>query len=120
MELTVSPAFRVGLTYSGIHGFLHRWFLLLLVLASRTQRKDSRRGQLFLLVYMLQLTPQVDAVFNDNSGAEDAARRERIAKQIGLDKVAADVRHEETAGGEKGDKPNRRRFGDSDSEERSV
>jgi hypothetical protein len=42
---------------------------------------------------------QVDAIFKDNSGAEDRERRERIAKQIGLDKLAANVQHKE--GGEK-------------------
>jgi len=44
---------------------------------------------------------EVDAVFNDRSGAEDRARRERIAKQIGLDKVAQDVQHKEAMGTEK-------------------
>jgi len=43
---------------------------------------------------------EVDAVFKDTSGAEDAARRERIAKQIGLDKVAQEVKHKEEAGGQ--------------------
>ncbi|OCF45135.1 galactose transporter [Kwoniella heveanensis CBS 569] len=38
---------------------------------------------------------EVDRVFNDDTGAEDRARRERIAKQIGLDKVAADIVHQE-------------------------
>jgi hypothetical protein len=41
---------------------------------------------------------QVDAIFNDKSGAEDRARRERVAKQIGLDKIAHDVQHSEKAG----------------------
>ena len=40
---------------------------------------------------------QVDAVFHDASGAEDRERRERVAKQIGLDKIAQDVQHAETA-----------------------
>lgn len=40
---------------------------------------------------------EVDSIFNDRSGAEDRERRERIAKQIGLDKAAADVRHDENA-----------------------
>jgi len=38
---------------------------------------------------------EVDELFNDNSGAEDRARRERVAKQIGLDKIAHDVQHRE-------------------------
>ncbi|WVR03665.1 hypothetical protein IAU60_000660 [Kwoniella sp. DSM 27419] len=38
---------------------------------------------------------EVDRIFNDDTGAEDRARRERIAKQIGLDKVAADIQHQE-------------------------
>jgi len=55
---------------------------------------------------------EVDAIFKDTSGAEDAARRERIAKQIGLDKVAQEVKHEEHgAGGGK-------RFGNAEKEER--
>jgi len=41
---------------------------------------------------------EVDAIFNDKSGAEDRARRERVAKQIGLDKIAQDVQHSEKAG----------------------
>lgn len=40
---------------------------------------------------------EVDGIFHDRSGAEDRQRRERIAKQIGLDKAAQDVRHDETA-----------------------
>lgn len=40
---------------------------------------------------------EVDSIFHDRSGAEDRERRERIAKQIGLDKAAADVRHDENA-----------------------
>jgi len=39
---------------------------------------------------------EVDAIFKDTSGAEDRARRERVAKQIGLDKVAQDVQHKES------------------------
>lgn len=35
---------------------------------------------------------------HDTSGAEDQARRERIAKQIGLDKIAQDVEHKEAGG----------------------
>lgn len=38
---------------------------------------------------------EVDAIFNDTSGAEDRARRERVAKQIGLDKIAQEVQHKE-------------------------
>jgi hypothetical protein len=38
---------------------------------------------------------EVDAIFKDQSGAEDRARRERVAKQIGLDKVAQDIQHKE-------------------------
>ena len=37
---------------------------------------------------------EVDAIFKDTSGQEDAARRDRVAKQIGLDKVAEDVHRE--------------------------
>ncbi|KAK1926871.1 putative galactose transporter [Papiliotrema laurentii] len=44
---------------------------------------------------------EVDAIFNDRSGAEDRARRERVAKQIGLDKVEQDVRRETAGGPEK-------------------
>jgi hypothetical protein len=39
---------------------------------------------------------EVDAVFNDNSGRLDRERRERIARQIGLDKIAQSVKHNET------------------------
>lgn len=42
---------------------------------------------------------EVDAIFNDTSGAEDRARRERVAKQIGLDKIAQDVQHKEAVPG---------------------
>jgi len=44
----------------------------------------------------------VDAIFKDQSGAEDRARRERVAKQIGLDKIAQDVQHSEKVGGASG------------------
>ena len=44
---------------------------------------------------------EVDAIFNDRSGAEDRERRERVAKQIGLDKIEADVRRETAGSGEK-------------------
>lgn len=40
---------------------------------------------------------EVDAVFKDTSNAEDAARRERVAKEIGLDKIAARVVHNDDA-----------------------
>jgi len=46
---------------------------------------------------------EVDAVFHDTSGTEDRARRERVAKQIGLDKIAQDVHHKE-GGGANGEK----------------
>jgi hypothetical protein len=45
---------------------------------------------------------EVDAIFKDQSGAEDRARRERIAKQIGLDKIAQDVQHSEKVGNASG------------------
>lgn len=52
----------------------------------------------FVLPELKGLTlEEVDAVFNDTSGTEDKARRERIAKQIGLDKIAQDVQHKEGA-----------------------
>lgn len=63
------------------------------------------------LIYAVFILPElkglsleeVDAIFNDQSGAEDRARRERVAKQIGLDKAAQDVQHRETGvPGEKG------------------
>ncbi|OXB33690.1 hypothetical protein LQV05_002417 [Cryptococcus neoformans] len=38
---------------------------------------------------------EIDKVFNDDSGVEDRARRERIAAQIGLDKVAGQIQHQE-------------------------
>lgn len=38
---------------------------------------------------------EVDNVFHDTHGAEDRARREKIAQQIGLDKVAEQVAHKE-------------------------
>ncbi|WVQ74079.1 hypothetical protein IAR50_003663 [Cryptococcus sp. DSM 104548] len=38
---------------------------------------------------------EVDRIFKDTSGAEDRERRERIAAQIGLDKVANEVQHRE-------------------------
>jgi hypothetical protein len=46
---------------------------------------------------------QIDEVFNDTTGAEDEARREKIARQIGLDKLQQQtlVEHKEDAAGEK-------------------
>jgi len=41
---------------------------------------------------------EVDVVFHDQSGAEDRARRERVAKQVGLDKFAQDVQDREATG----------------------
>lgn len=38
---------------------------------------------------------EVDRVFHDDSGAKDRARRERVAAQIGLDKVAEQIQHKE-------------------------
>lgn len=50
----------------------------------------------FVLPELKGLTlEEVDAVFNDTSGAEDRARRVRIAEQIGLDKIAQEVQHKE-------------------------
>lgn len=63
---------------------------------------------------------EVDKIFHDASGAEDRARRERIAKQIGLDKAAQEVRHDETAtlAGNGNEKKGESRFGRaSDAEE---
>lgn len=66
------------------------------------------------LLYSIFILPElkgksledIDQVFGDKSGAEDQRRRERIAQQIGLDKVARDVQHidndpEASAGAEK-------------------
>ncbi|CAK9784474.1 unnamed protein product [Cutaneotrichosporon oleaginosum] len=54
---------------------------------------------IFILPELKGLTlEEVDHIFHDTSGAEDLARRERIAKQIGLDKVARDIQHQETGG----------------------
>lgn len=40
----------------------------------------------------------IDQFFKDNSGAEDAARRQKIAKQIGLDKLPQqETKHQENA-----------------------
>ncbi|ORY30806.1 general substrate transporter [Naematelia encephala] len=41
---------------------------------------------------------EVDAIFKDTSGTEDRERRERVARQIGLDKVAQQVHHKEMGG----------------------
>lgn len=38
---------------------------------------------------------EIDEVFQDQSGREDRERRERVAKQIGLDKVQNEVMHKE-------------------------
>lgn len=38
---------------------------------------------------------EVDAAFDDNAGVADQERRDRIARQIGLDKVVAEVQHDE-------------------------
>lgn len=41
---------------------------------------------------------EIDNFFRDNTGAEDAKRRERIAKQVGLDKLPVqEVEHQEQA-----------------------
>lgn len=53
------------------------------------------------LLYSIFILPElkgksledIDRVFGDKSGAEDQRRRERIAQQIGLDKVAQEVQH---------------------------
>lgn len=55
------------------------------------------------LLYAVFLLPElkglsleeVDNIFGDKSGSEDALRRERVAKQIGLDKLAHHVQHAE-------------------------
>ncbi|ODO09036.1 hypothetical protein I350_02634 [Cryptococcus amylolentus CBS 6273] len=50
----------------------------------------------FILPELKGLTlEEVDRIFKDTSGAEDRERRERIAAQIGLDKVANEVQHKE-------------------------
>ncbi|WVN87131.1 uncharacterized protein L203_102307 [Cryptococcus depauperatus CBS 7841] len=41
---------------------------------------------------------EIDRIFNDESGIEDRQRRERVAAQIGLDKVANQVKHKEKVG----------------------
>lgn len=38
---------------------------------------------------------EIDEVFQDASGREDRERRERVAKQIGLDKVQDEIMHRE-------------------------
>lgn len=64
---------------------------------------------------------EVDKIFGDNSGAEDAARRERVAKQIGLDKVAQEVKHDERVGGDgKPATATGRRFESSSDDERTI
>lgn len=81
-----------------IVGFLYSVFLLpevrLYRVGSKVPRITLTRSQLKGLSL-----EQVDAIFNDTSGAEDRERRERVAKQIGLDKAAADVQHAEKAHG---------------------
>lgn len=56
---------------------------------------------------------EVDAIFHDKSGAEDRERRERVAKQIGLDKVAQEVKHEEKVGSNNAVPGSGGRFNDS-------
>ncbi|KFZ00912.1 hypothetical protein V500_00933 [Pseudogymnoascus sp. VKM F-4518 (FW-2643)] len=41
---------------------------------------------------------EIDAVFHDKDSAEDRERRERITKEIGLDKARAEMEHKETVG----------------------
>lgn len=39
---------------------------------------------------------QIDGFFRDQAGGEDAARRQKIARQIGLDKLPVqEVKHQE-------------------------
>ncbi|OWT36838.1 galactose transporter [Cryptococcus neoformans Bt1] len=58
-------------------------------------------GFLFSILILPELKglslEEVDQLFHDTSGAEDRARRERIAAQIGLDKVANQIQHQEKA-----------------------
>lgn len=42
---------------------------------------------------------EIDAVFKDESSAEDRERRERITREMGLDKVAEAMEHKESVGG---------------------
>ncbi|BEI93925.1 uncharacterized protein CcaverHIS019_0603840 [Cutaneotrichosporon cavernicola] len=54
---------------------------------------------IFLLPELKGLTlEEVDHIFHDTSGAEDLARRERVAKQVGLDKIAAQAEHQDYGG----------------------
>ncbi|BEJ16987.1 hypothetical protein CspHIS471_0603880 [Cutaneotrichosporon sp. HIS471] len=61
---------------------------------------------IFGLIYAIFLLPElkgltleeVDHIFNDTSGVEDQARRERVAKQVGLDKIGAQVEHQDYGG----------------------
>ncbi|WVQ78643.1 hypothetical protein IAT38_000730 [Cryptococcus sp. DSM 104549] len=56
---------------------------------------------IFLLPELKGLSlEEVDSIFKDKSGAEDRERRERVARQIGLDKAAHQVVHQEKAGTE--------------------
>ena len=58
---------------------------------------------LFILPELKGLSlEEIDAVFKDTAGREDAERRERVAKQVGLDKLANQVVHKETGGGTAG------------------
>lgn len=52
---------------------------------------------LFLLPELKNKTlEEIDTFFRDESGAEDAARRQKIARQIGLDKLPVqEVKHQE-------------------------
>lgn len=46
---------------------------------------------------------EIDDIFHDTTSTEDEVRRQRIAKQIGLDKLQAqaEVEHQEDAAGDK-------------------
>ncbi|KAL7420152.1 hypothetical protein Q5752_005118 [Cryptotrichosporon argae] len=55
-------------------------------------------GFLFVWFFLPELKglslEEIDRIFHDRSGAEDAERRERVARELGLDKLATDVRRE--------------------------
>ena len=54
---------------------------------------------LFILPELKGLSlEEIDAVVKDQSGQEDQARRERVARQIGLDKLANQVVQKENVG----------------------
>ncbi|KAJ9118322.1 hypothetical protein QFC22_004233 [Naganishia vaughanmartiniae] len=58
----------------------------------------------FILPELRGLNPQqIDEVFHDTTSTEDEERRQKIARQIGLDKLQAqaEVEHKEDAAGEK-------------------